>query len=125
MSWRFWTAMLAGTAAGFYGYRRLRQMEQDIRREIGQGTGGRRMAPAAPKPAPAVATKAPPAAPSLQERLLQALKDRPGRLQTEFYPEFPQEDRRTLQDLLARMEQEGRIRRERERSTYRIYASEE
>ena len=47
----------------------------------------------------------------------------PGILQTELYSMFPDENRKNLQATLLQMDRDGKLRREREGSSYRLFIS--
>lgn len=57
----------------------------------------------------------------LEDRLLQQVAAQPGMKQTEFYPLFPDEDRRVLQATLLSLDKAGKIRREKDKGTYLLY----
>ena len=81
-------------------------------------------AAAAKKSAPKAAEpekKAAAPAEGLEERLLQQVTAQPGMKQTEFYPLFPDEDRRVLQATLLSLDKAGKIRREKDKGTYLLY----
>ena len=117
----FW-AFLAGIGvAGYYGYRKLHAMEQELRREVaeekweseeeeGESTGP----PLTPQPETAGAN-------ALKERLLERVREQPGILQTDLYGLYPEENRRTLQELLRKLDREGRVARTKEKGSYRLY----
>ncbi|BCR05227.1 hypothetical protein DESUT3_22960 [Desulfuromonas versatilis] len=134
---------LAGMAYfAYFAFTTLSGMEKDIRRELGQApTGGEVKPPAAPKAAAAVeqprekknlvpSPAQPPATETvrasveiaLEEQILKQIKGPKGMLQTELYGKFPDQDRRHLQKVLAAMDADGTLKREKEKSTYRLFA---
>ena len=112
MGWIALLLLVGVVAAGYYGYRRLRQLEQEIRREIAAAeteteTGQDSGTPDEPDQ-------------GLVERVQQQVRERAGLLQTELYELFPGEGRRALQELLRRLEREGTLVRTKEGGTYRL-----
>jgi hypothetical protein len=119
----------AGAAvAGYYGYRRLQLIEEEIRSDI---------TAASAKPAAEVEVVPPVAAVkkkgfeklkrtsktggSLDHRLREAVKKEPGILQTALYGRFPDVKERVLQQALLKMDREGTLRRTREKGSYALY----
>jgi len=123
-------------AAGYYGVRKLKGIEEEIRRES---------RPVTPKPSPPKRTPdvkspvpqpkkedaikpspSPPPLPvrelSLEYRILAAINEKPGLLQTDLYALFPDQDKKAMQGLLLEMNREGKITREKEKSTYKVFA---
>lgn len=136
MGWIGWGVVAAVAAAACWGYRQLRALEVQIRREIEEEN-----APSPPPPSPSP----PPPSSTLQvreapeareekdersplnlaaERLLRLVRERPGMLQTEVYAQLPEIDRRFLQEQLRSLAQDGRVRREKERGTYRVFPAD-
>ena len=116
----FW--MIAAGAAGYYGFRRLQRLERDIRHEVGregevQGSGAVDPEDSRPK----TARKPKVAPPSLEEQITRRVTENPAILQTELYTVFPEENRRTLQEMLRKMEREGGLKRTKEGGTYRLF----
>ena len=58
---------------------------------------------------------------SRDEALLKVINDLPGLLQTELYELFPGEERKRLQGLLLRLDQQGAVRREKKKGSYRVF----
>lgn len=118
----------AGAAAGcYYGYRKLQQIEADIREELRvKGLAPDQDESAAPpttlKTVTKVATprvkKAEPA--SLEDQIISLVTANPGMLQTELYTHFSDSERKALQAELLKMDKAGSIKRSKEKSTYRL-----
>lgn len=120
----FWLVVAAAGVGGYLAFRRLQELEDDIRDEIEdrERAGERRgEAPAPSREEAPEAGKAPVPATSLEERIVQAVRDNPGRLQTELYAAFADIDRRRLQATLLSLDRTGRLRRVREQGTYRVF----
>ena len=141
MGWIGWGVLAAVVAGGYWGYRRLNGLEEEIRREIEAENAPPPEAPPAKAPPPAgeaggrsepgaeVSRQAPEGEGTAplnlaEERLLRLIREQPGVLQTELYQRLPEIGRRLLQEQLLAMDKAGRVRRERERGTYRVYPGE-
>lgn len=111
----FWVVVAAAGVGGFYCFRRLQEMEEDIREEIAASqeaaTQDAKETPASPESAPV----------TLADQVLSLVRKHPGRLQTELYRDLAQVSRRDLQALLLELDREGRLRRVKEKSTYKLY----
>lgn len=129
MNWLFILLLLALIVAGYYVYQRLLALEREIR-AAGPGPAERTESSVAPlggvseesepQPVTAGAAMVTPEA-GLDNRILAVLAEAPGLAQTELYLEFPDAERRVLQKLLRRLEDSGRLRREKKGSSYRLY----
>ena len=127
--------LIAGAAAaGYYGVRRLKDIEREIRDESRPSPQSSpavavkvtEVKPVVPKSAPPKAAARPKPAPagpekSLEEKLLQKVNQNSGLLQTDLYDLFPDQDRKAMQALLLKMTKEGAISREKEKSTFRVF----
>ncbi|MBN1958044.1 MAG: hypothetical protein JXQ81_01795 [Desulfuromonadales bacterium] len=58
---------------------------------------------------------------SLEEEILLAVKNLPGLKQTEIYSSFSDVNRKRLQQLLKDLDSEGKIKREKQGSSYQLY----
>jgi len=120
-----WIVAAGAAAGGYYCYRRLRGIEQEIRSEEEQP------APPAPPVSPqkgrvSDSSKGPrEVGRPLAERLSDLVRKEPGILQTELYRRFPDENRRALQEQIREMVEEGSLRREKEKSTFRLFPGRE
>jgi len=117
-----WIVAAGAAAGGYYCYRRLQGMEQEIRDE-------QKKSPDPPEPEEIKSGSAGDSGgqeraivSSLATQLVFLAQAEPGILQTELYRRFPGENRRTLQELLRQLADEGRLRREKVKSSFRIYA---
>jgi len=122
-----WFVVVAGTAAGcYYGYRKLQQVEADIRAELkakGLDAEQEQTPPAAEtKPTAVVKTavEKPPVEQQLEGRILAQVKAAPGMLQTELYKQFSEDERKAVQAALLTMDKAGFLKRTKEKSTYRL-----
>jgi len=137
MGWFWFLLLLVVVAGGIYLYQKLLAIEQEIRREQVAPTPVRQDEPGDEVVKPEVAppifkeqVKLEPAVPdnddssepvSLEDGLLKVVTDLPGLLQTELYALFPGEERKRLQALLLRLDNKGVIRREKKKSSYRVF----
>ncbi len=145
----FWTLMVGIGAAGYFIFRKLSELEKEIRRELKEGeteeetegkesvSGLKKFPGSQPVENKPEIAESPPVPGEMDEKedegndtslqdvmifeILEGVKERPGILQTEFYDLIPEENRRRLQDILLQMDREGLLRREREGRTYRLY----
>ena len=120
----FWTVVLAAGVGGYFAFRGLRSMETEIREEIARKEAADSAgAPPVVKtaPAPPQPTVDPAPAVTLEDQILSRIRARPGQLQTELYRELSQVNRKELQELLLRLDRAGRLRRVKEKSTYKLY----
>ena len=130
MGFGFFVVVAAAVAGGYYGYRKLQQIEEDIRSEIaakGLADDQPQAAPPSPKVEPATAS-AETVAPavekseaSLETQVLEVVRQSPGLLQTELYQRFASVERKTLQTTLLRMDKSGVLSREKAGSSYRLH----
>lgn len=121
MSFGFWVVVAAGGVGGYLAFRRLRAMEGEIRGEI---AGRRASATRSYEPereAAAEGMRAQTVAVTLESQVLSLIRTRPGLLQTDLYRELSQVDRKVLQELLLQLDRGGRIRRGKEKSTYKLF----
>ena len=132
------------TVAGYLAYRKLQEWEADIREEIESGRSGsapvkekvskppplrsvsapakeEKKAPPVVTPSTPVDKKKPSEVEDLSGQLLAWIGTREGELQTALYAAFPGENRRMLQGILLELDREGKIRREKEKGTYRLF----
>jgi len=126
-----WFVIAAGAAGGcYYGYRKLQQVEEEIREEL-QAKGlmaeqqvavpGKQTKPVSSKSVPPIKkAEAKAVRGSLEERILAEVKASPGMLQTELYKCFPDSERKALQAALLKMDKAGTLKRSKEKSTYRL-----
>ncbi len=121
--------------AGAWCYQWLRRVEEEIRSELGTGeassdedvtgngspekngtTVGKKVEEGA-----AGAGDVAGDGNGLAGAVLAAVAAEPGVKQTALYGRFPGSSKKRLQDLLRRLEKEGRLTRERAGGTYRLY----
>lgn len=121
---------LALFCAGYYFYKRLVTIEREIR-----ATQQRKVdEPELPKVSEAPAVETPEvetpeveqdaqlnAAENLLEDLLATVRETPGLAQLELYRHFADRDRRELQKMLRELDHQGRLRREKKGSSYRLF----
>ncbi len=120
--------LIALIAAGYYVYRRLLEIEREIRAEqralVDEDDSS--SVEAEPAPAPAVqeasaGNETPNSGRELSEAILQRVEENPGLTQTELYANFPGKDRRDLQKILRELDQQGQLRREKKGTSYRLH----
>ncbi len=120
MGFGFWVVAAIAGAGGYYAFRRLQELEEEIREEIDRkqevASAGQAVSPAAAPPA-----ASPPLPVTREDQVLSLVRTRPGRLQTDLYRDLGQVPRRDLQALLLELDRAGRIRRVKEKSTYKLY----
>ncbi len=122
MSFGFWVVVAAGGVGGYLAFRRLREMETEIRGEIaGRQKKTKSSGETARGTAPPQGTRPEPVAVTLDSQVLSLIRSRPGRLQTDIYRELSQVDRKVLQELMLRLDRAGLIRRVKEGSTYKLF----
>jgi len=122
--WLFLILVILILAGGWF-YRRLLDIEQDIRREMAEeqvATADRDDVPAEEE-TPENRSQEPAEAPDVEQRILDIVSAESGLLQTDLYDRFAGLPRRKLQQLLRSMEGDGRLRREKEKGSYRLYPS--
>lgn len=128
MYWFFILLLLALIGFGYYVYQRLIEIEREIRADQ------RALVDEADTPAP---DQSPSPVPEPQEesiikvavagtdgltgRILGQVKETPGLSQADLYAHFPDEDRRDLQKLLRKLDQQKELRREKKGNSYQLY----
>lgn len=63
----------------------------------------------------------PSAAPAGEPAILRAVQSQPGIVQSDLYTQFPAANKKQLQQQIKKMSDEGNIKRESYRSSYRLY----
>ena len=130
--------MAAMTALGLYGYGKLRDLEMHIRTDLGEAGKGKEP-PLEKREEPAVrkakvekiipeereetkegSSDVPESSP-LEQQILEEVSRRPGILQSDLYEYLPAIERRALQKILLDMDRQGKLRREKEKSSYRLF----
>jgi len=122
--WLFLILVILILAGGWF-YRRLLDIEQDIRREMAEeqvANADRDEVPAAEE-TPENRSQEPPEVSDVEQRILDIVSAESGLLQTDLYDRFAGLPHRKLQQLLRSMEGDGRLRREKEKGSYRLYPS--
>jgi len=120
----FWMVAIAAGVGGYFACRGLKTMEEEIRDEIAgreAATGveeGSSQEDSALPPGPA-ATPTPVV--TLESQVLNLIRTRPGRLQVDLYRDLSQVNRKELQELLLRLDRAGKVRRVKEKSTYKLF----
>lgn len=114
-----WLVVAGAAAGGYYCYRRLREIEGEIRAEEKQPASSPAAAPSSSPPGTAAAGEM--GEKPLGDRLAEAVAKEPGILQTELYRRFSGENRRTLQDEIRRLVDSGTLRRQKDKNTYRVF----
>ncbi|PNU20904.1 hypothetical protein C2E25_04760 [Geothermobacter hydrogeniphilus] len=122
--WLFLILVILILAGGWF-YRRLLDIERDIRREMAeeQGAVANRGEVPTLEEAPEIRSQEPPEMADVERRIQDIVSAESGLLQTELYDRIADLPRRKLQQLLRSMEGEGRLRREKEKGRYRLYPS--
>ena len=128
-----WLLIAAVGVAAYVGYRKLQEIERDLRQEIAKqaqsGSGAEKSSPSEPPPAgpetsqPQAAQPTVPAeevSASLRMRILGRVKAQPGLLQTELYELLADVPRRRLQAELRAMDETGVLKRRRDGGSYRL-----
>jgi len=120
--WLFLFLVVLILGGGWF-YRRLLDIEKEIRTEMAEEEALAEPPQESPPAEPELVQSPPPATGKMapQARVLEFVAETPGLLQTELYGRMPEMSRRNLQQLLRRMEDEGLLRREKERGSYRLY----
>ena len=136
MGWFGFLLLLLIFAGGVYFYQKLLSIEHEIRREQAESRPVAQSSPGDDVVKPEVAppifkeqVKLEPAVPdtrnnrptNLEDGLLKVVTELPGLLQTEIYALFPGEERKRLQTLLLQLDRNGVIRREKKKSSYRVF----
>ena len=121
-----YVVVAAGVAAGcYFGYRKLKQIEEEIREEL-KAKGLAAEEEVAINPEPVVSSKQkveepPPAGEiSMEGRIQEIIRRAPGIMQTALYAEFPDAERKAVQAALLKMSKAGVVLRTKEKSTYRL-----
>ena len=119
----FWTVVLVGGVGGYFAFRGLRTMEAEIREEIAGKEAAASEGESVVKPAATLPPQVVEPAPvvTLEDQVLSRVRTRPGQLQTELYRELSHVNRKELQELLLRLDRAGKLRRVKEKSTYKLY----
>jgi len=114
----FWAFVVGAGTAGYLSYRKLRVMEDEIRSEVaaGEPSGERRAETEEGAFSPEASGSG-----DLEGRIRTLVAEEPGMLQTDLYSHLATERKRTLQDLLREMDRDGRLKRVREKGTYRLF----
>ncbi|MFO7984055.1 MAG: hypothetical protein R6V08_11430 [Desulfuromonadales bacterium] len=125
----FFVATAGLVVAGYFGYRKLQKIEDEIREDLesrdeaetsGAGTGKTpEMTPAVKKEMPSPVNEA--SKEEIEALVLEKVRQSPGILQTEIYNAFAGRYRKELQGMMLKMDREGRLRREKKGSTYRLF----
>lgn len=112
-------------AAWFYQW--LKRVEAEIRAELGEkGEAATVVAGRDPAPSGNTESSSPsgkqenPDGLSAEDRILEVVRSRPGIRQAEVYGLVADISKRRVQDILRRLEQEGRLRRIPDRGSYRL-----
>lgn len=138
----FWfVLLLLLVGGGFYLYQKLVTIEREIRAEQAQEKASQQppvAASAAPAAAPSGASARPGSTAQTEEQDLQAepamslgseaaailarVREQPGLVQVDLYPQFPAVDKKQLQKRIRQMADDGLLRRERQPGgSYRLY----
>ncbi|HKJ04974.1 MAG TPA: hypothetical protein VJ974_05200 [Geopsychrobacteraceae bacterium] len=136
MGWFGFLLLLLMVAGGVYFYQKLLSIEREILQERAVPKPEAQSIPGdnvvEPEVAPPIfkeQVKLEPAVPddnvdgptNLEDALIKVVTDLPGLLQTELYELFPGEERKRLQALLLQLDRKGVIRREKKKSSYRVF----
>jgi hypothetical protein len=118
MSFSFVVIVAGVAAAGYYGYRKLVEIEEEIREELAsKGMAADEETPPQEPPKPVVPKKETKPA-TLEDQILEHIRLQPGVLQTDLYKQFPDSDRKAVQKVLLKMDRTGVIKRTKDKSTY-------
>ncbi|PLX89371.1 MAG: hypothetical protein C0618_01340 [Desulfuromonas sp.] len=140
MAWFWFFLFLIVVAGGLYFYQKLIALEQEIRREKGappppprDDSGNDVVKPEVAPPIFKEQVQLEPTetddessalqSDNLEDGLLKVVSDLPGLVQTEIYELFPEEERKRVQALLLKLDRDGKIRREKKKSSYRVFPS--
>lgn len=122
MGWFGWLVVLGLVVFGWFAYRELKAMEDEIRQDIENQNSSK------PDPGPDIqasggtAVSAPPQPTvGLEQRLLKLIAERPGLVQSRVYDEVSEFSRKQVQQTLLELDRNRRIRRERARGSYLLY----
>lgn len=118
--------LVALICGGYFVYQRLKEIEREIRAEqqMQKQEEPQTASQAVDAPVEEKAEEENPVAArqgGLGVLILQAVARTPGVTQVELYADFPDEERRELQRQLRELDREGRVRREKQGSSYRLY----
>lgn len=126
----FFVATAGLVVAGYFGYRKLQKIEDEIREDLESrdetetseaGTGKTpEMKPVVKKEMPSPVNEA--SKEEIEALVLEKVRQSPGILQTEIYDTFADRYRKELQGMLLKMDREGLVRREKKGSTYRVFS---
>ncbi len=129
----FWSFLILVVLilAGAWFYRRLQDLEKDLRREMeadaAAGRTEKTVVGNGDVLPPNGSTVSPVDEPVAREpedlagRVSDLVAAEPGMRQTDFYNHMPDVPRKALQELLRNMEHEGGLRREKDRGSYKLY----
>ncbi len=128
MTFFFLLLLLFLIVGGYYVYKRLLELEREIRAEqstLDDESESSETSAEEKSSASAVVLSeeadVPSAGIGLEERVVQAVIETPGLAQTELYQQFPDDQRRDIQKLLRKLDQAGNLRREKQGSSYCLY----
>lgn len=129
MGMTFFVATAGLVVAGYFGYRKLQKIEDEIREDLksrneieatGAGIGKKpEMKPLEKKEMPSPVNEA--SKEEIEALVLEKVRQSPGILQTEIYDAFADRYRKELQGMLLKMDREGLVRREKKGSTYQLF----
>jgi len=129
MGMTFFVATAGLVVAGYFGYRKLQKIEDEIREDLesrNESEGPGAVAGKTPEMKPAVKKEMPSTVSEgskeeIEALVLEKIRQSPGILQTEIYDAFADRYRKELQGMLLKMDREGMLRREKKGSTYRVF----
>lgn len=123
----FWSFLLLVILilAGVMLYHRLQDMEREIRAELEKALENQQVKAQAPQPslpesmqrAGMVGSEST----GIESQLLEAVDVDPGILQTALYKKIPGQSAKTLQDMLRKMDQDGKVRRVKAKGSYKVF----
>lgn len=129
MGMTFFVATAGLVVAGYFGYRKLQKIEDEIREDLesrdeaetsGAGIGETpEMKPVVKKEMPSPVNEA--SKEEIEALVMEKVRQSPGLLQTEIYDAFADRYRKELQGMMLKMDREGRLHREKKGSTYRLF----
>lgn len=129
----FWSFLLLVILilAGVMLYHRLQKIEREIRAELEEKaekaaekaayspSDVRPLAPVQEPKTPANSVGVKPT--KVEKLLLAAVKAQPGLMQTTLYKQIPGQSPKVLQELLRKMDQAGKIKREKAKGSYQVF----
>lgn len=128
MYWFFILLLLALIGFGYYVYQRLIEVEKEIRadqralaEEVDTQSPVQSPSPVPEPQEESIIKVAVAGTDDLTGRILGQVKEAPGLSQADLYGQFPDEDRRDLQKLLRKLDQQKQLRREKKGNSYRLY----